>query len=91
MSKKATKVSHFEVHFERRANTPVTNITTKPNSENLQWPNVQPDHSDDNIMGEDELISDERWKKEALNSNEEVRTSKEKMLTAAKNDTGDIP
>ena len=42
-------------------------------------------------MGVDELISDERWEQEDLNSDEEVRTSKERMLTAAKNDTGEIP
>ena len=42
-------------------------------------------------MGADELISDERWEQEDLDSDEEVRTSKERMLTAAKNDTGEIP
>ena len=42
-------------------------------------------------MGEDELISDERWEQEDLNSDEEMRTSKERMLTEAKNDTGEIP
>ena len=42
-------------------------------------------------MGEDELLSDERCEQEDLNSDEEVRTFEEKMLTAAKNDTGEIP
>ena len=42
-------------------------------------------------MGEDELLSDKRWEQEDLNSDEEVRTSEERMLTAAKNDTGEIP
>ena len=42
-------------------------------------------------MGADELISDERWEQEDLNSDEEVLTSKERILTAAKNDTGEIP
>ena len=42
-------------------------------------------------MGADELISDERWEQEDLDSDKEVRTSKETMLTAAKNDTGEIP
>ena len=42
-------------------------------------------------MGEVELISDERWEQEDLNSDKEVRTSKARMLTAAKNDTGEIP
>ena len=41
-------------------------------------------------MGEDELISDERCEQEDLNSDEQVRTSKERMLTAAKNITGEI-
>ena len=50
-----------------------------------------PRTKDDNIMGEDELISAERWEQEDLNSDEEVRTSKERMLTAAYNDTGEIP
>ena len=89
--KKATNISPFEAHFGRPANTPITNLTTKPNSKNLKWPNVQHDYLDDNIMGADELISDERWEQEVLDSDEEVRASKERMLTAAKNDTGEIP
>ena len=89
--KKATNISPFEAHFGRPANTPITNLTTKPDSRNLKWPNVQHDYLDDNIMGADELISDERWEQEDLDSDEEVRTSKERMLTAAKNDTGEIP
>ena len=89
--KKATNISPFEAHFGRPTNTPITNLTSKPDSRNLKWPNVQPDYLDDNIMGADELISDERWEQEYLNSDEEVRTSKERMLRAAKNDTGEIP
>ena len=91
--KKATKISPNEAHFGPRANTPITNIKTKPKSKNIQWPKVQPDYLDDNIMGEDELITDERWEQEGVgnNSDEEVRASKERMLTAAKNETGDIP
>ena len=87
--KKATNISPFEAHFGRPANTPITNLTTKPDSRHLKWPNVQHDYLDDNIMGADELISDERWEQEDLNSDEELRTSKERMLRAAKNDTGD--
>ena len=90
-SEKSNKISPFQAHFGRRANSPIFNITTKPNSKNLQWPNVQPDYLDDNIMGEDELISDERWEQEDLNSDDEVHASKERMLTATKNDTGNIP
>ena len=42
-------------------------------------------------MGEDELISEERWEEEDLESDEEERTSEKRMLTAAKNDTSEIP
>ena len=89
--KKAINVSPLEAHFGRRANTPKTNLTSTPNSVNLKLPYVQPHYLDDTIMGEDELISDKRWEQEDLNSDEEVRTSKEKMLTAPKKDTGEIP
>ena len=38
-------------------------------------------------MVEDELISDERWNQETLDSEKEIRVSKVRMLTSAKNDT----
>ena len=42
-------------------------------------------------MGNDELISDERWIQETLDSYEEVKASKQRMLSAALNDKGEIP
>ena len=42
-------------------------------------------------MGDDELISDERLNQETLDSAEEVRVSKEQMLTASQNDKNEIP
>ena len=42
-------------------------------------------------MGDDELISDERWVQEALDSDEEVKQSKQRMLSAAMNDKGEVP
>ena len=42
-------------------------------------------------MGNDELISDERWIQETLDSDEEVKQSKQRMLSAALNDKGEIP
>ena len=42
-------------------------------------------------MGNDELISDERWIQETLDSDEEVKTSKQRMLSKALNDKGEIP
>ena len=41
-------------------------------------------------MGEDELIFDKPWEQEDLNSDEKVRTSEARMLTAARKDTGEI-
>ena len=42
-------------------------------------------------MGNDELISDERWIQETLDSDEEVKASKQRMLSAELNDKGEIP
>ena len=60
-------------------------------SRNLKWPNFKSDYLDDNIMGNDELISDERWLEETLDSDEEVKRSKQRMLSAALDDKGEIP
>ena len=42
-------------------------------------------------MGNDELISDERWVQETLDSDEEVKLSKQRNLSAAMKDKGVIP
>ena len=42
-------------------------------------------------MGNDELISDERWIQETLDSDEEVKASKQRMLSKALNDKSEIP
>ena len=89
--KKATNVSPFEAHFGRPANTPITNLTSCADSRNLKWPNIKSDYLDDNIMGNVELITDERWIQETLDSDEEVKASKQRMLSAALNDKGEIP
>ena len=89
--KKATNISPFEAHFGRPINTPITNLTSCADSRNLKWPNIKYDYLDDNIMGNDELISDERWIQETLDSDEEVKQSKQRMLSAALNDKGEIP
>ena len=91
MSEKSNQYITIRSAFWAPTNTPISNLTSKPDCRNLKRPNVQPYYLDDNIMGADKLISDKRWEQEDLNSDEEVRTSKERMLTAAKNDTGEIP
>ena len=89
--KKATNISPFEAHFGRPVNTPITNITYQADSRNLKWPNIKSDYLDDNIMGNDELISDERWIQKTLDSDEEVKASNQRMLSKALNDKGEIP
>ena len=46
---------------------------------------------DDNIIGQEDLISDERWEQSYLDSDREVKEAKTKKLRQAKDDTGDIP
>ena len=49
------------------------------------------DYLDDNIMCDDELISQERWVQETLGSDEDVKQSKQRMLSAAMNDQVEVP
>ena len=89
--KKNSKLSPFEAHYGRKANTALSNITSKPNIKNLNWSNTLKHYLDDNIIGEDELISQDKWYDEDLESDEEVRTTKQRKLQEAINDLGEIP
>ena len=55
----------------------------------MKWPNIKSDYF--LIISNDELISDERWIQETLDSDEEVKLSKQRMLSAALNDKSEIP
>ena len=57
--KKTTNISPFEAHLGCPLNTQITNLTSCADSRILKWPNIHSDYSNDNIMGDDELISDE--------------------------------
>ena len=89
--KKNSKLSPFEAHNGRNANTALSNITSKPNIKNLNWSNTLKYYLDDNIIGEDELISQDKWYDEDLDSDEEVRTTKQRKLQEARDDVGEIP
>ena len=78
--KKNSKLSPFEALYGRKANTALSNITSKPNIKNLNWSNTLKYYLDDNIIGEDELISQDKWYDEDLDSDEEVRTTKQRKL-----------
>ena len=58
--KKNSKLSPFEAHYGRKANTALSIITSKPNIKNLNWSNILKYYLDENIIGEDELISQDR-------------------------------
>ena len=88
--KKNSKLSPFEAHYGRKANTALSNITSKPNIKNLNWSNALKYYLDDNIIGEDELISQDKWYDEDLDSDEEVRTTKQRKLQEARDALGEI-
>ena len=89
--KKSTLVSPFEAHHGRKPNTALTNATTKPHRQNLDWSNTINNCLDNNIIGQDDLISDDRWELEDLDSDAEVKAAKAKKLNEAKLDKGEIP
>ena len=89
--KKHSKLSPFEAHYGRKANTPLTNITSKPNIKNLNWSNTLKYYLDDNIIGEEELISQDKRYDENLDSDNEVRATKQRKLQEAKDDKGEVP
>ena len=89
--KKNSKLSPFEAHYGRKANTALTNITSKPNIKNLNWSNTLKYYLDDNIIGEEELISQDEWYDEDLDRDAKVKASKQRKLQEAKDDEGEVP
>ena len=83
--KKNSKLSPFEAHYGRKANTALSNITSKPNIKKSKLVTLKY-YLDDNIIGEDELISQDKWYDEDLDSDEEVRTTKQRKLKEASDD-----
>ena len=88
--KKYSKLSPFEAYYGRKPNTVSTNITTKPNKNNLSWSNTLK-YLDDNIIGDEDLIPEEKWYDEDLDSDAEVREDQRKKLEDHKSDSSEIP
>ena len=89
--KKSTLVSPFEAHHGRKPNTALTNATKKPHRTNVDWSNTIDSYLDNSIIGQEDLISDDRWELEELDSDAEVKVAKAKKLKEAKSDKGEIP
>ena len=85
------KTLSFVAYYGRKANTALTNITSKPNINNLNWSNTPKKYSNDNIIGEEELISQVRWYDEDLDSDTEVQEANGRKLQQAKDDEGEVP
>ena len=89
--RKSTKVSPFEAHHGRKPNTALSNATTNAHKSNLDWSNTINAYLDDNIIVQEDLISDERWEQSDLDSDSEVKAAKAKKLKEAREDIGDVP
>ena len=89
--KKSTLVSPFEAHHVRKPNTALTNANTKPHRTNLDWSNTIYSYLDNNIIEQEDLIMDDRWELEELDSDAEVKAAKAKKLEEAKSDKGEVP
>ena len=58
---KTTKLSPFESHFGRKANTPLSNISTKPNSSDLSDEKILNHYLDEETVTPNELLPEEHW------------------------------
>ena len=58
---KTINISLFEAHFGRKANTPLSNITSKPDPKSLTYKNILNKYLDLETVRWDELITDDNW------------------------------
>ena len=61
---KTINISPFEAHFGRKANTPLSNITTKSDPKSLTYKNILNKYLDLETVRWEERISDENWDNE---------------------------
>ena len=77
---KTTKISPFESHLRRQANTPLSNISTKPHSFDLSYDKILNYYLDEKTVTPNELLPENSWGN--FRRNEEV----ERNMCAATND-----
>ena len=58
---KTTNLSPFESHFGRKANTPLSNISTKPNSSDLSYEKILNHYLDEEMATPNQLLPEEHW------------------------------
>ena len=75
---KTINISPFEAHFGRKANTPLSNITTKPDPKSLTYKNILNKYLDLETVRWDQLITDENWNNDER-SDIEIEVNKNKL------------
>ena len=58
---KTTKISPFETDFERKANTPLSNISTKTNFSDLSYGKTSSHYLDEETVTANELLPEDQW------------------------------
>ena len=76
---KTINTTPFEAHFRRKCNTPISNITTKPNSKNLNYNAILNYYLDEDTIPGRSYLSEEQWADTALCSDTEI----ERVVCAA--------
>ena len=71
-------ISPFEAHFGSKANTPLSNITTKPDSKSLTYKNILNKYLDLETVRWDEPITDDNWNNDER-SDIEIEVNKNKL------------
>ena len=69
---KTINTTPFEAHFGRKCNTPISNITTKPNSKNLNYNAILNYYLDEDTTPGRSYLSEEQWADTALCSDTEI-------------------
>ena len=58
---KTNKLLPFESHFGRKANTPLSNISTQPKSSNLSYEKILNHYLDEETVTPNELLPEDHW------------------------------
>ena len=75
---KTINISPFEAHFGRKANTPLSNITTKPDPKSLTYKKILNKYLELETVRWDQLITDENWNNDER-SDIEIEVNKDKL------------
>ena len=75
---KTINISPFEALFGRKADTPLINVTTKPDPKSLTYKNILYKYLDLETVRWEELISDENWDNEGR-SDTKVEMNKDRL------------